>query len=88
MIFLDGLLFRLILWHLFACLQADYFGGLVASNRTCGHSSSVEWKLPKLQRRVRFPLSAPLGKRWYINVCGLFLRLKNRLNVQMICKIL
>ena len=60
MIFLDGLLFRLILWHLFACLQADYFGGLVASNRTCGHSSSVEWKLPKLQRRVRFPLSAPI----------------------------
>ena len=26
----------------------------------CGRSSSVEWKLPKLQRRVRFPSPAPL----------------------------
>ena len=25
----------------------------------CGRSSSVEWKLPKLQRRVRFPSPAP-----------------------------
>lgn len=26
---------------------------------SCGRSSSVEWKLPKLQRRVRFPSPAP-----------------------------
>ena len=26
----------------------------------CGHSSLVEYQLPKLRRRVRFPLSAPL----------------------------
>ena len=25
----------------------------------CGHSSLVEYQLPKLRRRVRFPLSAP-----------------------------
>ena len=28
----------------------------------CGRSSSVEWKLPKLQRRVRFPSPAPIGR--------------------------
>ena len=27
----------------------------------CGRSSSVEWKLPKLQRRVRFPSPAPFS---------------------------
>ena len=28
---------------------------------SCGRSSSVEWKLPKLQRRVRFPSPARSG---------------------------
>ena len=28
----------------------------------CGYSSSVEYQLPKLRRRVRFPLSAPLRR--------------------------
>ena len=28
----------------------------------CGYSSSVEHQLPKLRRRVRFPLSAPRAK--------------------------
>ena len=27
----------------------------------CGHSSLVEYQLPKLRRRVRFPLSAPVN---------------------------
>ena len=30
----------------------------------CGRSSSVEWKLPKLQRRVRLPSPAPLRHRF------------------------
>ena len=32
----------------------------------CGYSSSVECKLPKLERRVRFPLPAPLPKRFLL----------------------
>ena len=34
--------------------RVDSFGTM-----NCGRSSSVEWKLPKLQRRVRFPSPAP-----------------------------
>ena len=30
-----------------------------SSDNICGHSSSVEYQLPKLRRRVRFPLPAP-----------------------------
>ena len=38
-----------------------------------GYSSTVEYELPKLQIRVRFPLSAPIyseRKRWYVVSIG------------------
>ena len=38
----------------------------------CGHNSSVECQLPKLNRRVRFPLSAPRRRKLLI-ACGDFL---------------
>lgn len=35
------------------------FCAILLMDRICGHSSSVEYQLPKLRGRVRFPLSAP-----------------------------
>ena len=32
---------------------------VILYKKRCGHSSLVEYQLPKLRRRVRFPLSAP-----------------------------
>ena len=32
---------------------------MITRSGICGHSSLVEYQLPKLRRRVRFPLSAP-----------------------------
>ena len=34
-------------------------GAIMAKHKTCGHSSVVEYQLPKLTMRVRFPLPAP-----------------------------
>lgn len=36
---------------------------LLIGGDACGRSSSVEWKLPKLQRRVRLPSPAPYEKQ-------------------------
>ena len=38
-------------------------GKIEYATRRCGYSSSVERQLPKLNRRVRLPLSAPAGLR-------------------------
>lgn len=43
--------------------EVAYWGIITMSHDNCGCSSSVEWQLPKLQRRVRFPSPAPKGRR-------------------------
>lgn len=42
----------------------------------CGHSSLVEYQLPKLRRRVRFPLSAFIAKEGTQSGVSFFINFK------------
>ena len=45
---------------------SDFDGSNPSLSTNCGYSSVVEYQLPKLAMRVRFPLPAPLKKHAHV----------------------
>ena len=60
-------------------------GAIMAKHKTCGHSSVVEYQLPKLTMRVRFPLPAPKTIKPPAGRFYCFLRRVYRIGPREIC---